>query len=79
MRTVGTLAEPPEFRSVIPGGQSGHPLSPHYADQFEAWREGRLLDIASRPRGAPSLQLVPADVSADVRSGNPAAPQSRAE
>lgn len=27
----------------IPGGQSGHPLSPHYRDQERAWAEGRPL------------------------------------
>jgi penicillin amidase len=27
----------------MPGGQSGHPLSPHYRDQQRAWAEGRPL------------------------------------
>jgi penicillin amidase len=27
----------------IPGGQSGHPFSPHYRDQQRAWAEGRPL------------------------------------
>jgi penicillin amidase len=27
----------------MPGGQSGHPLSPHYADQQQAWVEGSVL------------------------------------
>jgi len=26
---------------VLPGGQSGHPLSPHYFDQNEMWRHGQ--------------------------------------
>ncbi len=30
---------------VIPLGVSGHPGSPHYADEFPAWREGRLLPM----------------------------------
>ncbi len=30
---------------VIPLGVSGHPGSPHYADQVEAWRDGRLLPM----------------------------------
>lgn len=30
-----------ESRVVLPGGQSGHPLSPHYFDQNVLWREGR--------------------------------------
>jgi penicillin amidase len=30
---------------VIPTGQSGLPFSPHYRDQTEMWREGRLWPI----------------------------------
>lgn len=30
-----------EARVVLPAGQSGHPLSPHYFDQNALWREGR--------------------------------------
>lgn len=30
-----------EARVVLPGGQSGHPLSPHYFDQNEMWRQGQ--------------------------------------
>ena len=30
-----------ESRVSLPSGQSGHPLSPHYFDQNEIWREGR--------------------------------------
>jgi penicillin amidase len=30
-----------EARVVLPGGQSGHPLSPHYFDQNEMWRLGQ--------------------------------------
>ena len=29
----------------MPTGQSGHPLSPHYADQHRAWVEGRPLEF----------------------------------
>jgi penicillin amidase len=25
----------------MPGGQSGHPLSPHYRDSHEAWASGK--------------------------------------
>jgi penicillin amidase len=28
--------------AVVCGGQSGHPASPHYADQVALWREGRM-------------------------------------
>lgn len=30
-----------QSRVVLPAGQSGHPLSPHYFDQNAPWREGR--------------------------------------
>jgi penicillin amidase len=30
-----------ESHVVLPGGQSGHPLSPHYFDQNEMWRSGQ--------------------------------------
>jgi penicillin G amidase len=33
----------------MPGGQSGHPLSPHYADQQRAWVDGRPLPLLSGP------------------------------
>ena len=29
-------------RVVLPAGQSGHPLSPHYFDQNELWRAGQF-------------------------------------
>jgi penicillin amidase len=30
-----------ESRVVLPAGQSGHPMSPHYFDQNEMWRQGQ--------------------------------------
>ena len=53
-----------ESRVSMPSGQSGHPMSPHYFDQNEIWREGRYrlqpfsrsaVQAASRHR----LLLVP--------------------
>jgi penicillin amidase len=32
--TLGTLED---STTVFPGGQSGNPLSPHYADQLALW------------------------------------------
>ena len=29
----------------MPGGQSGNPLSPHYADQFQLWKRGAGITI----------------------------------
>ncbi|MGH8497830.1 MAG: penicillin acylase family protein [Methylococcales bacterium] len=36
-----------ENRAILhmPGGQSGHPLSPHYRDQYSAWVEGRATAL----------------------------------
>ena len=28
---------------IVPGGQSGHVASPHYADLIPLWRDGELL------------------------------------
>jgi penicillin amidase len=52
----------PRVRAVIPGGQSGHPSSPHYLDQLPAWLAGELIPIAApRPEEAGGvLTLVPA-------------------
>jgi penicillin amidase len=53
-----------ECRFVLPSGQSGNPLSPHYDDQLPLWRGGRSLPIAfgehQVERAATSiLQLLP--------------------
>jgi penicillin amidase len=32
-------------RFILPGGQSGNPLSPHYADQFPLWQRGEGIAI----------------------------------
>jgi penicillin amidase len=37
MRFVANLADPDDTRLVNFMGQSGHPASPHYDDQFDAW------------------------------------------
>ncbi|MBC7446989.1 MAG: penicillin acylase family protein, partial [Hymenobacteraceae bacterium] len=35
----------PQAWGVYPGGQSGNPGSPYYADQFEHWRTGQLYPL----------------------------------
>lgn len=57
VRAVAAMTAAPGLASVIPGGQSGHPLSPHYADQFPAWLAGELHPIAPRAPTASAGRL----------------------
>ncbi len=52
VRVVGQMNNPPDMQAIIPNGQSGHPLSPHYDDQFPHWLAGELLPIAADLSGA---------------------------
>jgi penicillin amidase len=45
-RMVVDLGDPDASRYVLAGGQSGNPLSPHYADLFELWQRGEGVPIA---------------------------------
>lgn len=49
LRVIADLAEPAALHVVLPTGQSGHPLSRHYADQRDDWANGgwHHLNIAS--------------------------------
>ncbi len=40
-RQIFDVGEWDQSRVILPSGQSGHPLSPHYFDQNTMWREGR--------------------------------------
>ncbi len=42
---VYDLGEPEASVFIISTGQSGNPLSPHYDDYAEAWRDGRYLPM----------------------------------
>jgi penicillin amidase len=48
-RTVIDLADPDRSRYVVAGGQSGNPVSPHYADLFALWRREEGVPIAWSP------------------------------
>ncbi len=65
MRFVTDAADPETTLAVIPGGVSGHPADPHYADQLPLWLAGNpprlpwsreAIERGSRTR----LELVPA-------------------
>jgi penicillin amidase len=42
LRFIADLSDWEQCRIVVPGGQSGHVASRHYADGIPLWREGRL-------------------------------------
>jgi penicillin amidase len=49
MRFVADLADPDGIRLVNFMGQSGHPASPHYADQFQPWLRVESKRLAFTP------------------------------
>ncbi len=42
MRMIVDMGDLDASLAVLAGGQSGHPSSPHYADQLPMWRQGRV-------------------------------------
>jgi penicillin amidase len=62
-RAVYDAADFDASEFVIATGQSGNPLSPHYRDLVDDWREGRHVILpcpADEPASARRLLLVPA-------------------
>jgi penicillin amidase len=49
LRMVVDVGNWEESRFVLPGGQSGNPLSPHYSDMLPLWKEGSGVPIAWSP------------------------------
>ena len=47
--------------TVVPGGQSRNPVSPHYRDRLERWLAGELESV---PLPQTPADLPPAQVSA---------------
>jgi penicillin amidase len=62
LRMIVDLANPEEAMFVTAPGQSGNPMSPHYDDMLQAWRDVRFVTIPT-DRGklvaARTLNLVP--------------------
>ena len=50
-RAVYDLADPERSVFVISTGQSGNPLSSHYEDYAEPWRDGRYLPMLTDRSG----------------------------
>jgi penicillin amidase len=57
LRAIFDLADLDRSRFIIAGGQSGNPLSAHYHDLIERWRDGRYVELPGE--GADVLTLVP--------------------
>ncbi len=57
-RLVLEMSSPIKAWSVMPGGQSGHRLSPHYDDQTTAWLAGELLPVANSYEDVVSQSIV---------------------
>ncbi|GAB6066748.1 penicillin acylase family protein [Methylothermus subterraneus] len=58
MRLTAVAGRPGAGLLQMPGGQSGHPLSPHYADQHAFWLTGKPLPLAPG-RALSTLRLRP--------------------
>jgi penicillin amidase len=50
-RQVIDLADPAAASFVIPGGSSGDPASPHFADQLADWAEHRRIPMLRQADG----------------------------
>ncbi len=65
-RAVYDLADLARSRFAVALGQSGNPLSPHYDDQLERWRDGAWMELGAeretlRASARSRLLLVPAE------------------
>ena len=47
LRAIYDLADPQASLFIMPGGQSGNPLSPHYRDLAGPWARGEYLPMMS--------------------------------
>lgn len=75
MRHIASPGNWDATRQVIPLGESGNPQSPHYTDQFEAWRRGEPMLFPFSPEAVRSatretITMVPKPVVAAVASGS---------
>jgi penicillin amidase len=59
LRAVMDLDDPDRSGFILPTGQSGHPLSPHYRDMLIPWRDGDLITLDGRDESGGVLHLTP--------------------
>lgn len=67
-RAIYDLADPANSRYLLATGQSGNPLSPHYKDFLQRWRDGRYIAISG---GREALR----EASNDVLTLEPGTPK----
>jgi penicillin G amidase len=60
LRIITDLASPADSRMIITPGQSGNPLSPHFADLVQRWRDIDWL-VPGHAVPVSTLELVPAN------------------
>jgi len=58
LRMITDLASPQDARMIVTPGQSGHPLSSHYADLLRRWRDFDWL-MPDRAAAVSTLVLIP--------------------
>ena len=58
LRAVYDLGDLENSRFVIATGQSGNPLSAHYGDQLQDWRDGRSFRLGRAGSGSPETAVV---------------------
>ena len=61
LRAIFDLSDLDKSLFMIATGQSGNPLSPHYGDMLEDWRDGRYLRLDGKSAGLTRLLPPPAD------------------
>jgi penicillin G amidase len=59
LRIITDLAEPAQSRMIAVPGQSGNPLSPHFSDLLQRWRDFDYL-VPGRAAAVATLTLEPA-------------------
>ena len=55
LRMVVDVGNWEESRFILPGGQSGNPLSPHYDDMIPLWQRGEGVPITWSPERVASV------------------------
>ena len=66
LRAIFDLGDPDGARAIVYPGQSGHPLSPHYADLADPWARGDYPTLPMTPEAVAAaavhtLSLAPSD------------------